>query len=550
MPPEATTTLADHAGLQPLDYAAVVFYLLLTFGIAIYFGRRQKNTEDFFVGGRRMPWLAVGLSILATLFSTISYLGVPGEVIKNGVTLFCGYLAIPFTFLVIMYLWVPFFMRLKLTSAYEYLDKRFNYAVRLIGATLFILLRIGWMSMVTFVASLALDRIKGDDVIWLPGPDLYWWIAGIGIVAAVYTSIGGIQAVIWVDVIQCLLLLAGVLMTIGYVVAVDGTGPGDWWRITTENAPRHTTPPLFSLEFTVRLTIVTAMINNFFWTICTHGSDQVVLQRYFSTSSLQAARRSYLTNLFVDFTIVGLLSLAGLALLAFYVTHPGLLPGQKTPMEMADKLFPHCLGHQLPAGCAGLIRSAFLCDAIQTLDSGVNGITAVVVKDCMNRTIKTGEEETTAEEHPGSGGALLVVRGLTIVIALLVAAVACLVASLQQRQPHLNIVDMMPKFFNMFVGPLSAIFFIGMFLPRCTARSVIPAVLVGLVYSVFWSWCDVILGSPDRLAFAWAIAIPCSTTFCTAALLGMLVESRRAHGGSTFTWWAVVRGTKAGSAAK
>src|SRR4029079_10577867 len=115
------------SGLESLDYAAIAFYLLLTFGIALWFGRRQKNTEDFFVGGRRMPWLAVGLSILATLFSTISYLGVPGEVIKNGVTLFCGYLAIPFTFLVIMYLWVPFFMRLKLTSAYEYLDKRFNY---------------------------------------------------------------------------------------------------------------------------------------------------------------------------------------------------------------------------------------------------------------------------------------------------------------------------------------------------------------------------------------------------------------------------------------
>jgi solute:Na+ symporter, SSS family len=552
MPPEPSTPLAEHPGLQPLDYAAVVLYLLVTFGIAVWFGRKQKNTEDFFVGGRRMPWLAVGLSILATLFSTISYLGVPGEVIKNGIALFCGYLAIPFTFLVIMYLWVPFFMRLRLTSAYEYLDKRFNYAVRLIGATLFIFLRLGWMSMVTFVASLALDRIKGDDIAWLPGPDLYWWIAGIGIIAAVYTSIGGIQAVIWVDVIQCLLLLAGVLMTISYVVAVDGTGPADWWRITTQNAPQHTTPPLFSLDFTVRLTIITAMINNFFWTICTHGSDQVVLQRYFSTSSLQAARRSYLTNLFVDFTIVGLLSLAGLALLAFYVAHPNLLPGQKTPMEMADKLFPHFLGHQLPAGCAGLIMSAFLCDAIQTLESGVNGITAVVVKDFLTRTLKSNDSDLRPDlqsDAETGASSLRVVRWLAVVIALLVAANACLVAFVQQRQPELNIVDMMPKFFNMFVGPLSAMFFIGMFLPRCSARSVIPAVIFGISYSVFWSWCDVITGSHERLAFAWAIAIPCMTTFFTAALLGMLIE-RRTHGGSNYTWWGVVRGKQAASTAK
>src|SRR5262245_50949007 len=119
--------LVTNTGLEPLDYAAVALYLLVTFGIAIWFGSRQKDTEDFFVGGRRMPWLAVGLSILATLFSTISYLGSPGEVIKHGIGFFLGYLAIPLNFLVVMYLWVPFFMRLKLTSAYEYLEQRFSY---------------------------------------------------------------------------------------------------------------------------------------------------------------------------------------------------------------------------------------------------------------------------------------------------------------------------------------------------------------------------------------------------------------------------------------
>ena len=149
-----------------------------------------------------MPWFAVGLSILATLFSTLTYLGAPGEVIKNGFGHFLGFLAIPFGMAVVMLLWIPFFMRLKLTSAYEYLELRFNYPVRCIGASLFILLRLGWMSMVIFAASLALDRVKGPDVSWLPGHDIYWWICLIGLVAAVYTSIGGIQAMIWTDVLQ------------------------------------------------------------------------------------------------------------------------------------------------------------------------------------------------------------------------------------------------------------------------------------------------------------------------------------------------------------
>ena len=139
-------------GLQPLDYAAVVLYLLLTFGIALWFGRKQKNTEDFFVGGRRMPWLAVGLSILATLFSTLSYLGVPGESDQAGSRdcLSAIWRSRSRFVVIIVLLWVPFFMRLRLTSAYEYLEQRFSYPVRLIGAVLFILLRLGWMSMVVY----------------------------------------------------------------------------------------------------------------------------------------------------------------------------------------------------------------------------------------------------------------------------------------------------------------------------------------------------------------------------------------------------------------
>jgi len=219
-------SLPADGGLTPLDYAAIVLYMLGTFGIALWFGRKQKTTDDFFVGGRHMPWFAVGLSILATLFSTLSYLGAPGEMIRNGIGLFIGQLAIPFSMLVVFFLWVPFFMRLRVTSAYEYLERRFSYTVRLMGAVLFILLRLGWMSMVVFAASMALDRVKGDDMAILPGPDLYWWICGVGVFAAIYTAVGGIQAMIWTDVVQCLLLLTGVLMAIGYVAVVDGTGPG------------------------------------------------------------------------------------------------------------------------------------------------------------------------------------------------------------------------------------------------------------------------------------------------------------------------------------
>lgn len=523
--------LSLDAGLRPLDFAAIVFYLLLTFGIALWFGRKQKDCDDFFVGGRRMPWFAVGLSILATLFSTLSYLGLPGETIKNGIGVFAGYMAVPFSMAVVTLLWIPFFMRLRLTSAYEYLERRFNSEVRLIGAFLFVLLRLGWMSMVIYAASMALDRIKGGDLEWLPGNDLYWWIGAVGIVAAVYTAVGGIQAMIWTDVLQCGLLLCGVLMGIGYVVIKDGTGPLDWWQTAATVGGRNNAPPVFSLDLTVRVTIVTAMINNFFWTVCTHGSDQVVLQRYFSTSSLKNARRSYFTNFLVDLSMATLLSLCGLALLAFYLKHTELLPEGWEAVKAADRLFPHFLGHQLPAGCAGLIISAFLCDAIQTLEAGVNSITAVAANDVVPR-LRRGGKRIMSD--------LTFARVLSIGVTVIVTANACFVANRVQSLGE-TIVGMMPKFFNMFVGPLAAMFFAGMFLPRCTARSVVPAVVTGFSVSVLWSWWPEITGAKVGPTFLLAIAVPCLTTIGIATLLSLLVEDGRPHHGLEYTWRAILK---------
>jgi len=350
------------------------------------------------------------------------------------------------------------------------------------------------------------------------------------------------------------LLLAGVLMAIVYVAVTDRTGPVDWWQTAAAHAPEHTSPPLFSLDVTVRVTIVWVVINNFFWTICTHGSDQVVLQRYFSTTSLRAARRSYLTNVCVDLTMSSLLALAGLALLAFYLRHSDRLPEGWTAVGAADKLFPHFLGHQLPAGCAGLIISAFICDAMQTLESGVNSITAVVTSDVVPR-LRQGRPRLMSD--------LTFARILTLAITAIVTVNAYFVA---ERALHrgLTLVDMMPKFFNMFVGPLAALFVIGMFLPRCTGRSAIPAVLTGLVVSVAWSWFQEVAVVWNRFltSFAaadeslWrltetraptpflAIAVPCLTTIGTALVLSLLVERGPPHAGQEFTWSAIVRGGK------
>ncbi|HEY8505835.1 MAG TPA: hypothetical protein VIL46_14720, partial [Gemmataceae bacterium] len=132
------------AGLHTLDYVIVLVYMLGMVALGLYLYRRQGTAEDFFVGGRRMPWLATGLSMLATLMSTLTYLGLPGETIGHGVGLAISLAALPLAYVVVAYVWVPFFMRLRLTSAYEYLERRFGTGARMYGVVLYLYMRFLW----------------------------------------------------------------------------------------------------------------------------------------------------------------------------------------------------------------------------------------------------------------------------------------------------------------------------------------------------------------------------------------------------------------------
>lgn len=550
------TVPVPRAGLELIDFVGVALYLTVTIAIVVWSSRRQTTTEDFFLGGRSMPWMAVGLSLLATLMSSISYMGVPGEMIGKGFAMFAQYLAIPFSMFVVLVIWVPFFMRLRMTSAYEYLERRFNGRVRLMGGILFLLLRLGWMSMVMYVGSLVLTQMtaslvpggKIDPIAnWLhPGAGdnpllrdslLYWVVAGVGLSATVYTCVGGFRAAIWNDVLQSLMLLGGTIVTIGYVMLTTGTGPSEWWAIASQQTAAHTRPVWFSFDLTTRVTIFTAAVHSFFWTICTHGSDQVVLQRYFSTESLSAARRSYIVNAVTDLTIGSLLAVCGLALLAFYLMNPTFLPeGFLTSVEgrvvvnHGDKVMPHFFAHQLPAGMGGVILAVLLCDAMQTLVSGVNSISAVFTGDLSIRMQGEGAKRFSE---------LNLARLLTVVVGLLVTALALLLAWRTRRHPETNIMEMMAPAFNMFLGPLASLFLIGMFL-KVSARAVIPAVLCSIVISFLWSYAKVLFGPSYEPTFTLSIGVPYLSSFAIAAVLGLVVDRSRLHSGQNYTWRAVM----------
>jgi len=340
-------------GLQKIDYGIVVLYMLGVVGAGIYFSRQQHQGDDYFVGGRKMPWFAVGLSLMASLLSTVTYLAAPGEMLQHGPAMSIGWMALPLAFLVINFLWIPFFMRLGITSIYEYLEFRFGRAARWLGAGLFVfILRLFWMATIVMTASRAVAQITYNSL----GKVLPWelteneWtvtvLLSVGFFATLYTMLGGIQAVIWTDVVQFFVLFAGLAVTL-IIVAVDThTGPLDWWnKVTSSESGGHEFPPLASWDITERTTVLFTVLNMLFWYSCTFIADQVAVQRYLTTPSVGAAIRGNIVNFIADFSTTLLMALVGMALLTYYLDpefQTEIVKGISDPShaKAADKVFP------------------------------------------------------------------------------------------------------------------------------------------------------------------------------------------------------------------
>ena len=203
----------DHLqGLQTVDWICIGIYACVTIGIGWYFGRRQRSTKEYFVGRGNMNPLLIGISLFVTLLSTISYLSKPGEALGKGPVLLTGLLALPFAYWIVGYVLLPVYMRHRVTSAYELLESRLGLGIRLLGAAMFIALRLVWMSLLVYLAAKAMIVMMGIDEQWIPLVVLI-----TGFVAVIYTSVGGLQAVVVTDTLQFLLLLGGALLVLAMI---------------------------------------------------------------------------------------------------------------------------------------------------------------------------------------------------------------------------------------------------------------------------------------------------------------------------------------------
>ncbi len=450
--------MIESSGLHWIDGVIIAFYAFGMIALGWYYGKKQKSTDEYFVGSRTMNPLLIGVSMFVTLSSTISYLSYPGELYGKGPVFLTGILAIPFYYLIVGYLVVPAYMRFRVISAYELLEEKRGLGVRMTGAVMFIILRLTWMSLLIHMSSQAMLQMLGLGQEQLPYVAL-----AIGIVAITYASFGGLRAVVITDLLQFCLLFGGAVLVVATVtVRLGGFG---WFP--TEWSPTWDTQPLFSLDPNVRVTAFGTVLGGALWWICTAGGDQTVVQRFMATKDARAARRAFLMNSVSGVMVSLVLALVAFSLLGYFQARPELLP----PGIEADRVFPHYIVHHLPIGISGLVVSGLFAAAMSSIDSGVNSLTAVVMTDFVDRLRHRPLSEASRVRL---SQALALTIGLIVVFAS-----SFLIGSVPG-----NFMEMSQRTLQLYVGSIFLLFFLSLFVPFSTAWGVIAGSMSALLTGV------------------------------------------------------------------
>ncbi len=477
--------------LQFLDWAVVALYAFGMLGVGWYYARRTATQDDYLLGGRAMkPW-AVGLSLFATLFSTISYLAIPGEMIKHGPMIMSQLVAYPVIVLIVGWLLIPHFMRLKVTSAYEVLELRLGVSVRLLGSLLFLLLRLLWMAVIIYATtSVVLVPLMGLSPKATP-----YVGAALGVITVIYTSMGGLRAVVYTDVAQTIIMFAGAILTM-VLISVHLGGVATWWP--TVWAPTWD-PPVVWFDPKARVTLASACLATLVWYTCTAGSDQMAIQRYLATRDVKAARRMFTISMVSGGLIMAFLAVLGFALLAYFRANPHLIADGQSLATSADRLFPRFIVAGVPAGLSGLFIAGLLAAAMSSLSSGVNSSCSVLTVDLVERfwAGRCGDTVRLAKLTSWLVGATVVALSFAVVLV------------------KGNLLEITYKVVNLLVTPLFILFAMALFVPWATAFGTILGTLVSAAVAIgiaFYGW----LG----LSFIWIMP----ASLAAGVLVGMLAS--------------------------
>ncbi len=442
-------TDAKHLGF--LDVLVIALYFLVLSWMGYFFSKRQKDTNDYFKGGGRVPWWAAGLSIFGTALSAITFMAIPAKTFSADWSYFMLNMTVILVAPLIVFLFIPFYRKLNITTAYEYLEIRFNIIVRLIGSLSFILFQVGRMGVVMFLPSIALNVVTGIDI--------FVCIALMGVISLIYTMMGGIEAVIWTDVMQVFVLLGGAILSLVLIMlAVDG-GFSSIVEVAAENHKFNVVDLNWSLK---QPTVWVMILGGIFANITTYGTDQTMVQRYLTTKTEKEAGKSVWTNAILVIPATFIFFFVGTALFAFY----NFFPGELNPtFQNNDAIFPWYIASQLPAGISGLLIAGIFAAAMSSLSSSMNSAATAYATDIHFRF---GLNKKVSE--------LNLARRATLVIGIVGTLFAFFMATMDVK----SLWDEFQKILGLVIGSLGGVFLLGVLTKRVNSISA----LIGIAGSI------------------------------------------------------------------
>ena len=446
--------------VHPLDASIIVAYLAAVIGAGVFFARRQKTTKQYFLAGHDVPWWAIAASIVATETSTVTFISVPGIAWARGgdfrfLQLVFGYLVARF---LIAAFFMPWYFRGELVTVYELLQTRFAPSVKALAASLFVVMRTiadGVRLLLTaYVLAALLDQLGVSGA-----------IIGLGVVMTIFTLIGGIEAVVWIEVVQLAIYIGGAIAAA--VVLSNAVGLGE--AIALGAAAQKFRLLDFTFDLTKTYTFWSGLIGGTFLTLSTHGTDQYMVQRYLCTDRPRSASKAIVTSGFVVLIQFAGFLFIGVLLAAFY--------GNAAPVAAPDQVFPHFIANHLPPGLSGLVVAAILAAA---MSSSLSAIAATVVGDLMRP-----QDERTAMR-----------RSRVIIVLAGIAQIAVGLALQKTTRSALGTALAVASLIN---GPILGVFFLGA-TSRAGTRGALAGMsagiaavsLVAFATKVAWPWYAVV----------------------------------------------------------
>ena len=508
--------------LHPLDIFIIVLYLGMLAAVGVYFSKRQKSLDEFFLAKQSMAWLPVGLSLMAALDSAIDYLMQPSATIKYGLILLIGTSSWIFLYPWVAKVTLPFYRRLNYFTAYEYLEARFDVRVRTLAAVIFIVWRLGWMATAIYVPSLAISTATGDRI---PVTVL---VAALGVIVTLYTALGGIEAVIWNDVAQFCVRFGG-LAAVVVIAATSVTGGfSKIWDIASAAKMTSVVAPVnfgsggfvqrLQTFFFQPINVVSIMFSMVVGRMASYTSDQIMVQRLQTTKSLKDARQAFIVNAAGDALWMFALSFVGLALFAFFQARP--LP----PDFATDKILPYFMSLTFPPGIVGLVIASIMAASLSSVDSAINSCTSVLVIDIYNRLIRGKETERSAASGARD---IFVSRVATGGFGVLGTILAMNVSKIG------NLLEIANKLINAFSGPLFGIYILAMFSRRATAAAALVAGIVGSLTSYYVAYLS-------RIGFMWPSTLGFAATLAVGAVWPLVIPGRPDEAALRLTWARVM----------